>query len=336
MGSYEDYSSYFIQGRALFGSYPTQGQVDDLRSMGVSHFVDLTVPGEVFPVYSTGEALYVNHPILDRKVPTDVTRFAAFILTLHRTLKELGESQKMYIHCKGGHGRAGIVVAILLKLDLGDITTTRAMELTTVYHNSRKIMRQKWRDIGSPQTRSQKSYVHRFFGELVFYRAYRKGPSHGFSNYSFHTVDVSSSLKKLAVGTFGSSEAAFQASKKPFDTAYVQKQMQAKNPRVSRKIGERQPVSQKWLTNRYETMKSIVQLKIDQHEEVSRNLLRTGLRSLVFNSRTDPFFGTGGLQGRNHLGKILMDIRNEKYHELAYVFSPRLETQVAVSSSPGR
>ena len=77
------------------------------------------------------------------------------------------------------------LVAVLLYLHLGNITTQRAVELTTEYHNDRLVMRQKWRDIGSPQTRSQKAFVHRLLGELVFYRAYRRGPSHGFSMYFF-------------------------------------------------------------------------------------------------------------------------------------------------------
>ena len=230
MGSYDDYSSFFIEDRALFGSYPSQKQVDDLTRMGVRYFVDLTVPGEVFPPYRTGDALYANFPILDRKTPSDITKFTVFTLTVHKALGSLKGDEKLYVHCKGGHGRAGILVAILLYLHLGNITTQRAVELTTEYHGKRKVMRQKWRDIGSPQTRSQKAYVHRFFGELMFYRAYRRGPSHGFSSYSFHTIEVPGEQDMVPPGLFPSSEAAYQASKKAEDPEYVQKHVHAKNP----------------------------------------------------------------------------------------------------------
>ena len=82
------------------------------------------------------------------------------------------------------------------------MNTYKALELTTQYHNERKQMRQKWRDIGSPQTKTQKGFVHRLFGDMQFYRAYRRGPSHGFSNYSFHTISVEENDNLLPLGVF--------------------------------------------------------------------------------------------------------------------------------------
>lgn len=38
--------SYFIQNKALFGSYPTQESVLELEEHGVRYFVDLTHNGE--------------------------------------------------------------------------------------------------------------------------------------------------------------------------------------------------------------------------------------------------------------------------------------------------
>ena len=42
MGTFKDYSSYFIPGKALFGGFPTQEQTTELMRMGVHFFVDLT------------------------------------------------------------------------------------------------------------------------------------------------------------------------------------------------------------------------------------------------------------------------------------------------------
>ena len=36
----------------MFGGFPTQSQIDELTSMGVNMFVDLTIPGEVDIVYN--------------------------------------------------------------------------------------------------------------------------------------------------------------------------------------------------------------------------------------------------------------------------------------------
>ena len=61
-------------------------------------------------------------------------------------------------------------------------------------------------------------------------------------------------------------------------------------------------------------MRAIIKHKIGQHDEIRSNLLKTALKNIVFNSRTDSFFGSGPQgNGRNNLGKILMDIRNEIY-----------------------
>lgn len=324
METWEDYSSFFIKGRAIFGSYPTQGQVEELTRLGVKYFIDLTVPGEVYPPYSTGDSFYINFPILDRKIPYDTTRFSSLTLAAYKVICELNEGELVYVHCKGGHGRAGILVAILLYLEKGNISTHRSIELTTEYHNQRKVMRDKWRAIGSPQTRSQKAYVHRFFGDLIFYRAYRRGVSHGFSSYSFHSITIDESPGGLLPqGRFPSAEAAFQASRNLTNKAYVLKHIHAKNPRISRKIGERENPTKEWLEKRYEIMSQIMKLKVKQHNDVYQNLMKTGLRHIYFNSRVDSYFGTGGSGGRNLLGKILMDIRNEKYQEMLLVFKQR-------------
>jgi len=52
--------------------------------------------------------------------------------------------QKLYVHCKGGHGRAGVVVASILCYYY-NIEPNRALELTTQYHSQREEMRAKWR-----------------------------------------------------------------------------------------------------------------------------------------------------------------------------------------------
>ena len=79
--------------------------------------------------------------------------------------------------------------------------------------------------------------------------------------------------------------------KKKDDTDYVLKHIHAKNPRMSRKLGQRIHVNTQWLAKRYEIMRYLVELKLEQHVEISRNLLKTGLRQIIFNSKVDAFFG---------------------------------------------
>lgn len=59
-------------------------------------------------------------------------------------------------------------------------------------------------------------------------------------------------------------------------------------------------------------MKEILQSKVEQHEYVRRKLLATGDRELVENSWRDDFWGWGpNKDGRNQLGKLWMEIREE-------------------------
>ena len=66
------------------------------------------------------------------------------------------------MHCKGGHGRSGIVVASILSY-MNNISGEESIILTTKFHSERKIMRDKWREIGSPQTNRQKEFIIKMF-----------------------------------------------------------------------------------------------------------------------------------------------------------------------------
>jgi ribA/ribD-fused uncharacterized protein len=318
MGEYKNYSSYFFLEKCMFGGFPTQSQVDELTSMGVNMFVDLTVPGEV-DIYTIPEnCIYVNYPISDRQVPSNIPLFAALILRTYDFIQN--ENSKVYIHCKGGHGRSGILVACLLYLLNPGISTEKAIILTTEAHSRRLVMREKWRKMGSPQTYFQKKFVHKMFTNLFFFKAYRTGTTVGFSNYSFHDITVDNHPNPfLPNGVFPTSEALFQASKNPNDSSYVQRQIQSKNPKVSKNIAQRITITDEWNQNKKEIMKDIIRLKFDQHSHIRETLVRTGLRKIVFNSRRDDFFGIGHEQnGENVLGKILQELR-EEYQRLLLV-----------------
>lgn len=329
MDAYKDFSSFFILDYALFGSYPSQDQVQYLKKFGVTHFVDLTTSGGEVPGYNTGESLYINYPIQDRNIPQDLTSFTIFILKVHKVLSNLPKNDKMYIHCRGGHGRVGIIVAILLYLHHGNISTESSLELTNEYHNNRLVMRDKWRIIGSPQTRAQRTFVHRFFGDMIFYRAYRRGPASGFSNYSNHRVLITKDNPYLPLGDFPTGESLFQASKRKNDKSYVQRHIQSTNPKVSRKIGEKVETDPNWDANKYKIMEYIIGIKFRQHDDIRRNLLQTALKNITYNSRTDAYFGAGNNgSGQNNLGKILMNFRNKYYNEVAPCFEYKNMIQV--------
>jgi len=73
----------------------------------------------------------------------------------------LTNNEKIYIHCRGGHGRAGLVVACILS-SICKISAIEAIKQTNEFHNNRKIMKIRWRKLGSPQTKKQKDFISEF------------------------------------------------------------------------------------------------------------------------------------------------------------------------------
>tara|TARA_Y100000389_G_scaffold190797_1_gene216054 strand:+ start:2343 stop:3218 length:876 start_codon:yes stop_codon:yes gene_type:complete len=158
-----DTCSYFIEDKALFGSYPNSANVyNELVDCGVKYFIDLTTNKEKLNLNLYKRDNYISYEIKDRYIPQNIYNFVIFIHKLSKIIKSLKDDEKIYIHCKGGHGRCGIIVSCLLCY-IFNHTSTKALELTNMYHNNRKVMNEKWRQIGSPQTDKQKEFVHRLF-----------------------------------------------------------------------------------------------------------------------------------------------------------------------------
>lgn len=92
----------------------------------------------------------------------------------------------------------------------------------------------------------------------------------------------------------------------------------AKTPRIAQKIGLLSKCNKSiWNNNKkYNIKKFILNCKIKQHPSIGKNLLRTGLKPIIYTCKNESFFGIGfDNKGKNMLGKILMDIRQELYRK---------------------
>ena len=304
-----DRSSYFIKGRAMFGSFPTQEAVEELEKEGVRFFINLTHNDENKISPYVTQYTQICFPIIDRQVPKDWQEFARFILKVSDIISSLKPNQLVYLHCKGGHGRSGIVVACLFCYMFG-MSPEHALEQTTKSHSKRSVMREKWRKLGSPQTYYQKNFVHKFFEPLVFYRAYRTGPTAGFSNFTNHPVDIE------GLGSFQNSESAIQAYKNPTDKEYVERQQNSRSPIAAKALGRKTELRKDWSYVCDKLMYNVVESKFKQNTELKENLVRTGLRPIIQHTKSDYFWGDGGDgTGRNKLGKILTNLRESFYRE---------------------
>ena len=309
--------SFFIKDKALFGNYPSDEEVEIYEENNVRYFVNLTCEEyEKLQNYKiSNTSTKINYYIKDRSFPKNIQTFSSFIIYICNIIKNLKDNEKMYIHCRGGHGRSGLVVACILCY-LNNITTKLALELTTEYHNNRPNLKEKWKKIGSPQTYGQKKFVINMFKPMYFYKAYKSGPTIGLSNFSKHSITTN-------LGVFHNSEAAFHATKDPNNTKFVNKLKDIEKAYNAKLFGSKfEPKDSEWEKNKVKIMSLILLEKVKQNDDIKETLLKSGLRIIVQYNKIDYFWGSGlDYSGENHIGKIWMQIRlkiYEKYNENKY------------------
>jgi len=287
--------SYFIKDKALFGSFPNQDTVEYLESIGVRYFIDLTEYNEHKTTPYITKYNYVKYPILDRKIPEKWCSFAKLIISISKIIRNLDKNEKIYIHCKGGHGRSGIVVASILCYYY-NISAEESIRKTGKFHQDRKEMKEKWRTLGSPQGKKQKDFIYKFFKPLR-YSNHTSDYNFDLNNNSDYPVEI------LNVGTFPNAYFALQYFKCPTNIEYIEK--------LKKGILCEVPTAKDWEEKKIQYMYEVLKLKFNQHPNIKNKLLNTGLRPLIKVS-LDTFWGDGmNGQGKNTHGKILYKLRKE-------------------------
>ena len=300
--------SYFIPDKALFGSFPEQKVVDQLEDIGVRYFIDLTCNDEDKTVPYITKYMYIKYPIQDRNIPEDWKSFAQLIVKICHILKNLKPKEKIYINCRGGHGRSGILVACILCYYY-EISPEEALRQTSKYHSNRPVMKEKWRRLGSPQGKRQKDFVYRFFRPLRFNKPDFVNFTSGMSNTSNHPVTIPD------VGTFQNAHLAFEAYRDITNKEYISKLIGGVFCPADIKSHNRE-----WEENKIDYMYKVLQYKFNTYPELRLNITNTGLRPLVKISQ-DSFWGdSGNGQGKNIHGKLLSKLRDEilykEFHSL--------------------
>ncbi len=105
-------------------------------------------------------------------------------------------------------------------------------------------------------------------------------------------------------------EHAYQAAKTtlPSERAVI---AAAATPREAKRLGRSVTVRNGWGDVKITVMESIVAYKFSAHSENKRRLLATGTEELVeTNWWGDTFWGVCKGKGKNHLGQILMKVRD--------------------------
>ena len=111
---------------------------------------------------------------------------------------------------------------------------------------------------------------------------------------------------------YRSSENAFQAAK-TFDKN-LQLKMSQVSPSEAKRIGRHATLRPDWEDVKLKIMEDIVRCKFKQNPDLANKLIHTANCQLIEgNTWNDYYWGVDLITGRgeNHLGKILMKIRNE-------------------------
>ncbi|KAI3434891.1 hypothetical protein D9Q98_002945 [Chlorella vulgaris] len=184
------WSNWCIKGRLLAGAYPaslddaeTERILTTLLELGVNTFVCLQAEFSLHTpeaAWRSGQGLrpyikdaqqvliraretgshrikqdkldFLHLPIIDGSVTSDV----ALSRLADDCCSRLLRGERMYIHCWGGHGRTGTLLAVMLGRLYG-VTCAAALRFTQAFHDSRKFPQ----GVRSPQTNPQVQQVKR-------------------------------------------------------------------------------------------------------------------------------------------------------------------------------
>lgn len=111
---------------------------------------------------------------------------------------------------------------------------------------------------------------------------------------------------------FKSSESLFQALKCPTRADEFENLM----PTEAKKLGRKVNLRNNWDSIKVDCMRYCLRSKFDQHNDLKDKLILTGNAHLEeANSWGDRFWGTVNGEGKNFLGKLLMELRDEYQQE---------------------
>lgn len=242
-----DFATPFY-GNGYFGAYPTPECVDLLRNQHFDYVINLTVRQEKNLIQYTNLPMTVlYYPIKDNNVPQNWENFSYLIVWL---CHQLEKGKRIFIHCKGGHGRSCLLITCIIYYLSENMNAREAIEHTVQIHNQRTDMSVRWKGIKSPFSKSQYIFLYKFLNPVCILKSYNTGYQAGFSGSSLFEIETE-------MGVFSNLDAAFQAAR----------------------VAINEP------TRDFDIMLKLTDNKFNRYPDLRENLLITGIRKIYDFSR---------------------------------------------------
>jgi hypothetical protein len=151
---------WVIPGRLLAGEHPSGSDEPDTRERlarlaesGIDRFIDLTEAGEM-PDYRAllpRGAEYLRSAIVDTCVPDDAAQTIELLAGMRDSL---ASGRGLYVHCRAGIGRTGLIVGCFL-VEEGARAGAALKQLNRLWRQSERA--KTWPTV--PQTARQADYI---------------------------------------------------------------------------------------------------------------------------------------------------------------------------------
>ena len=164
-----------LNDKIYFGPFPNQLMIDRLMDEKFDLIVNLTKQDECLfsnkdeikednkdkEIYKISPKKYLEFPIKDNGTPDCSMSYCSFIISLK---KEYHLGKKIYIHCRGGHGRSSMMCVSLLSY-IFHYDLKKSIEHVNKSHTDRVILRSRWKKLNSPFNYNQYLFllkVHKY------------------------------------------------------------------------------------------------------------------------------------------------------------------------------
>ena len=166
--------SYEVSGNGIIyaGEYPgdkngefARHKIEQMYHFGIRHFVDLTVEGELCP-YShllPSDTTYTRFPIRDCGAPKSIESVQRLLLRIEELKKMDGY---VYVHCWGGVGRTGTIVACYLSQNWEESDLNHTLEV--LRRNFSEMPKSAYRE--TPETKEQIDFIEQFINSNKVYK----------------------------------------------------------------------------------------------------------------------------------------------------------------------